>query len=91
MSSDDSDPDSAMALGALVRGLDGGVLDMVKLAEPPFNVLFDIGTDRQPASVRITHLKQHKASHRRTTDKVSIFLEGIPEIFGCLLETKSWR
>ncbi len=71
-----------MALGALVKGLGADVLDKVKLAEPPFNVLFDIGTEWSPASVRITHLKQYKTAHRRTTDKVSIFGERIPGIFG---------
>jgi hypothetical protein len=44
---------------ALKLGITPRDLERLKQAEPPHNILFDIGTDRNPQLVHLKHIKEH--------------------------------
>jgi len=61
MSEESDHADVALAHAALCSGLSKEAINLVVLAEPPFNVCFEVGTDRSPSTVSIKHLKLYKA------------------------------
>ena len=61
MSEESDHADVALAYAALCSGLSKEAINLVVLAEPPFNVCFEVGTERSPSTVSIKHLKLYKA------------------------------
>ena len=61
MSEESDHVDVELALAALREGLSAEAIHSVERAEPPFNVCFEVGSERSPTSVTIKHLKLYKA------------------------------
>lgn len=55
------DEDSAVTLlhEAIKLGIPTPTIDVIKAANPPHNILFDIGTDRNPSMVHLKHIKEN--------------------------------
>ena len=55
------DEDSAVTLlhEAIKLGIPTPTIDVIKAAAPPHNILFDIGTDRNPSMVHLKHIKEN--------------------------------